>query len=56
MNGKSKWCPLIKDYCKGSLCICYEEWTEDNGKMNAYCKHLAISIPVDKPEDNPDEA
>lgn len=50
---KNTWCPLIKDYCKGDLCVCHKI----RGKINSsgadgfdytkqpFCEHFQVYLP-----------
>lgn len=32
------WCPVIKDYCKEDICVCYMKATEYAGPWCTYLK------------------
>lgn len=34
---KQNWCPLIKDFCKEDICVCYEEKT-------GFCGHFGMPV------------
>lgn len=40
---KNTWCPLIKDYCKGAICVCYKD-TYAGVKVDAGCTYLNAVI------------
>lgn len=45
------WCPLIKDYCKGSQCVCHEtkskvDYTRPVESGSApFCHHFSVYLP-----------
>lgn len=47
-DNPNKWCPLIKDFCKGQVCVCYSE-TVLGAEDLAYCTTLKNFVPKDKP-------
>lgn len=56
---KNSWCPLIRDYCKGDLCVCYIPKNDMtymeplNIEAKPYCRYFQAYLPEDKPEDVP---
>ncbi len=56
---KNSWCPLIRDYCKGDLCVCYIS-KDDMANMEPlgrpvlrietkpYCRHFHTFLPEDE--------
>lgn len=50
---KKCWCPLIKDYCKGAICVCYED-TNFCGEPVKQCTYLNAIINDDELEEDDD--
>lgn len=41
---KHTWCPLIQDYCKGTICVCYEDTTFSGEPVKPQCTYLNAII------------
>ena len=53
---KNTWCPLIQDYCKGTICVCcvcYED-TTFSGEPVPQCTYLNAIINDDELEEEDD--
>jgi len=50
---KNTWCPLIQDYCKGTICVCYEV-TTFSGEPVPQCTYLNAIINDDELEEEDD--
>lgn len=40
---KNTWCPLIKDYCMGAICVCYKD-THALERVSPRCTYLNAII------------
>ncbi|MTI95203.1 MAG: hypothetical protein FH749_06900 [Firmicutes bacterium] len=49
---KHSWCPIIKDPCKDSYCVCYVELKNVNEEKFGFCRYLGTEVPLDRSEDD----
>lgn len=50
---KNTWCPLIKDYCKGAICVCYKN-TFAGERVSPKCTYLNAGIKDQEPATYPE--
>ncbi len=50
---KNSWCPLIQDYCKGAICVCYKD-TYAGVNVDAGCTYLNAIIKDQEPATYPE--
>lgn len=42
MVEKNNWCPLIKDFCRGPICVCYKD-TAFGEPVHPRCAYLDMA-------------